>query len=85
MKPTQLLIKLSGFSSSKPKDRASILYIITSFQSEKLWPETFYGVGKRIKLVSADKYRLNNTLLFTDGYSVCKLLSRNIQLSNTNH
>lgn len=47
---TQLLIKLSGFSSSKPKDRASILYIITSFQNEKLWPETFYGVGKRIKV-----------------------------------
>ena len=36
-------------------------------------------------MVSADKYRLNDTALSTDGYRDCKLLSRNIQPHNTDH
>ena len=81
----QLLIKLSGFSSSKPQDRASSLFISHHSRTRSYGQNLFVGQEKESKLVNADKYRLNNTLLFTDGYRVCKLLSRNIQQSNTNH
>ena len=36
-------------------------------------------------MVSADKYRFNDTVLFTDGSRDRKLLSRNIQTYNTGH
>ena len=36
-------------------------------------------------MVSADKYRFNDTVLFTDSYRGYKLLSRNLQPYNTDH